>query len=226
MNTVAIVPSAGQGVRFNSKVAKPLYLLNLKPIIVHTLLALQNSSFINQIILVINKSEEDLIKREIEKESLHKISAIVQGADTRYGSVKNGLTAISEKCDLVLIHDGVRPFIDEELIGRCVIEAERSGAAIAAVPVKSTIKEVSPDHEVRLTLRRNLLWEVQTPQVFRYDLILKAYKLEPKGEVTDDASLLERLGMRVKIVSGSYYNIKITTPEDLVFAQAILEKQR
>lgn len=223
MNTVAIVPSAGLGVRFGSQIAKPFYLLGGKPIIVHTLLALQNSAFIKEIILVINKSDEELINRDIEKEKLRKISAIVQGADTRFGSVKNGIEAIKERADFVLIHDGVRPFINDDLIGRCVLEAQESGAAIAAVPAKATIKEINPSHEVMRTLKRNLLWEIQTPQVFKYDLIAKAYKQKPRGAITDDAYLVELMGHRIKIVSGSYYNIKITTPEDLVFAEAVLK---
>jgi len=223
MNTVAIVPSAGLGVRFGSNVAKPFYLLGGKSIIVHTLIALQNSSFVNSIILVINKSEEELIFREIEKENLRKISSIIQGGKTRYESVKNGIEALHENTDLVLVHDGVRPFIDDELIGRCVLEAEKSGAVIAGVPAKATIKEISPTHEVVATLKRNRLWEVQTPQVFRYNVIKKAYKTKPHGEITDDSSLVERLGVRVQVVPGSNYNIKITTPKDLVFAEAVLK---
>lgn len=222
MNTVAIVPSAGLGVRFGSKIAKPFYLIAGKPILIHTLLALEKSSFISKIILVINKTEEDVLNRELEKENFAKIAAVVEGADTRYGSVKNGIQAIKGSFDFVLIHDGVRPFIDDDLIGRCVLEAEKSGSGVAAVPLKSTIKKISPNFEVSTTLKRNLIWEIQTPQVFKFDLISRAYKAKPRGEVTDDASLVERLGVRVKIVTGSYYNIKITTPEDLVFADAIM----
>lgn len=222
MKTVAIVPSAGLGVRFGSNVAKPFYLLGGKSILVHTLSALQNSSFIDSIILVINLSEESLIQREVEKENIRKITSIVQGGKTRFDSVKRGIEAIKRNYDLVLVHDGVRPFINDEIIGKCCIEAENVGAAVAAVPAKATIKEINPGHEVVRTLKRKRLWEIQTPQVFRYSLLKKAYSTKLKGEITDDASLVERLGVKVKVVTGSYYNIKITTPEDLVFAEAVL----
>lgn len=160
--------------------------------------------------------------RELEKNKISKLAQIVAGGETRFDSVKNGIFAIKENFDFILIHDGVRPFIDDEIIGRCVLEAESSGATVAAVPVKATIKEINPAHEVCATLKRNLLWEIQTPQVFRSELIKKAYQVKPAREVTDDASLVEHLGVKVKVVSGSYYNIKITTPEDLVFAEAVL----
>ena len=116
---------------------------------------------------------------------------------------------------------GNTTFIDDDIIGRCILEAKESGAAIAAVPAKATIKEVDPAHNVRVTLKRNLLWEIQTPQVFRKDLILKAYDKFGDIDVTDDAMLVERLGAKVSVVRGTYNNIKITTPEDLVIAQAI-----
>lgn len=123
---------------------------------------------------------------------------------------------------MVLIHDAVRPFIDSDMISRVILEAARSGAAVAGMPLKSAIKEIDKSSRVVRTLNRRRLCEIQTPQVFRRELIIEAYGKFPNAAAVDDAALVERLGKRVSVVSGSYFNIKITTPEDLVFAKAIL----
>jgi len=140
--------------------------------------------------------------------------------------VYNGLKKISADTDWVLIHDSARPFIDRKSITKVISTAKKTGAAILAVPVKATIKSIKATGFVNTTLERSNLWEIQTPQVFKKELILEAYKKYSKIKVTDDASLVERLGKKVKIVLGSQENIKITTKEDLVLAQAIAGRKR
>jgi len=231
MYVAAIVLAAGKGYRLQSKIPKPLVEINSKPIIVYSLNILSRHPKIKEIILVANpKNLKDTISK-IRQYRIKKIKHVVLGGRMRQDSVINGLRAISPKTDLVLIHDGVRPFINKEMVSEVIREAEISGAAIAGVPVKATIKMVTyrKSHianriEVKKTLNREDLWEIQTPQVFRKDLILKAYKKFGNLSVTDDSMLMEKLGAKVSIVLGSYNNIKITTPEDLILAEAIAKK--
>ncbi len=140
------------------------------------------------------------------------------------GSLANGLAFVSKNAELVLIHDAARPLIDERSLSSCIKEAKRCNAATLGVPVKATVKKVK-GAVVKDTLDRSELWEIQTPQVFRRDLILKAYKKYRSTEATDDAMLVEKLGVGVHITLGSYNNIKITTPEDLIIAEALLKEK-
>jgi 2-C-methyl-D-erythritol 4-phosphate cytidylyltransferase len=187
---------------------------------------------VRDIILVVNAGNSRSIISKIRQYRITKIRRIVEGGRRRQDSVYNALRVMDNRTDLVLIHDGVRPFIDKETVSSVIKEAQDSGAAVMGVPVKATIKSVarSPVQPfarslfVKQTLNRENLWEIQTPQVFRKDLILKAYKRFGRGEVTDDASLVEKSGAKVKIVKGSYANIKITTPEDLILAKAMAKK--
>jgi 2-C-methyl-D-erythritol 4-phosphate cytidylyltransferase len=225
MKVVAIVASAGLGRRLNKKIAKPLVILNGKPILIHTLKNLSKSSIIEEIIIAVDKNYLEIFKKKIKQFGLSKVKKIVAGGKTRGQSVFNGLRAIDKDFDIVLIHDGARPFIKTELIKKLVSQAKKFGAAILAVPAKATIKRIDPKKlEVVATLNRNILWEVQTPQAFKKDLILSAFKKLNTLNLTDDAALVERLGKKVKVVLGSYDNIKITTPEDLVFAEGIAKK--
>ncbi|MDP2939590.1 MAG: 2-C-methyl-D-erythritol 4-phosphate cytidylyltransferase [Candidatus Omnitrophota bacterium] len=224
MKVTAIVPSAGLGERLNKKIAKPLVLLNRKPIVIHTLENLSKSKLINEIILVVSRNYIDAFRKNIKHFGLKKVKNIILGGVTRSQSVANGLKAISEDTDFVLIHDAVRPFISQKSISEVVKSAKKFGAAILAVPAKATIKKVDLNKsEVVETLNRDVLCEVMTPQVFRKDLILSGYNRLRKFSFTDDAVLLERLGYRVKVVMGSYTNIKITTPEDLIVAEGIVK---
>jgi 2-C-methyl-D-erythritol 4-phosphate cytidylyltransferase len=145
---------------------------------------------------------------------------IVDGGKRRQDSVLNCLKALDPACDMVLVHDSARPFIDHELVSRVIEGVSASGACICGVPVKGTVKRVAGLY-VDETIDRSTLWEIQTPQGFTKDVILKAYERYGDADVTDDASLVERLGVRVKVVPGSYWNIKVTTPEDIVLGQAI-----
>lgn len=209
------------------KTDKPYIILGDKPILAHTLIALNGSSFISEIIIIVNPKYIRYCPDKIVKRyGLNKVRNVVEGGKTRLLSVYNGLKEVSSDSDLVLIHDGVRPFIDSKIISRVIKEASMSGAAVTAVPERSTVKEVLKDRVIHSTLKRELLWEVQTPQVFRRKLILSAYERAKKSgiDATDDAALVEPMGEKVKVVMGSYNNIKITTPEDIIIAKAILER--
>jgi 2-C-methyl-D-erythritol 4-phosphate cytidylyltransferase len=219
----AVVPAAGYGLRLGKSIPKPLVSLNNKPIFIHTLSILSHHPDIKEIILVVSADTLDLTKRYLRKYRIKKIKQLVIGGRRRRDSVQNGLRCVSDEANMVLIHDAVRPFIELNMISRVIKEAAKSKAAILGVPVKSTIKEVAARSRVRRTWKRERFYEIQTPQVFKKDLIIKAYRKFPNVSAADDASLVERLGSKVVVVLGSYFNIKITTPEDLVFARAILK---
>jgi len=225
----AIVLAAGRGLRFKSKITKPLIEIKSSPIIIYCLEIFSRHPYIKDIIVVANSKNLKSIINKIDQYRIGKIRDIVLGGKRRQDSVAKGLKAVDSRTDLVLVHDAARPFIDKEIVSALIKEAKKSGAAIAGVPVKVTVKEATKPQShkatsgaiVKRTLNRNSLWEVQTPQVFKKELILKAYKKFGKREVTDDASLVERLGAKVKIIRGPHYNIKITTPSDLILAEAI-----
>jgi len=219
----AIVPAAGLGLRLNKSLPKPLVKLNKKPIFIHTIGILSLHPEIKEIILVMSERFLDLTKRYFKRYRIKKIKALVIGGSTRSQSVKEGLKLVSDNADLVLVHDAVRPFIDLDMLSRVIKKANDSGAAVLGVPIKSTVKEINKRFKVIKTLNRQRLYEIQTPQVFQKDLIINAYKSFPNIAAVDDASLVERLGRKVVVVFGSYFNIKITTPEDLVFAHSILK---
>ncbi len=224
MFTSAIVAAAGLGVRLKCSVPKPLVRLNKKPIFIYTLNALARHPDIKEIILVVSSKSLDSTKRYLKKYRIKKIKELVIGGKQRCDSIRNGLSRISPQAELVLIHDAVRPFIEKCLISRLIRTAKRTGAAIPGLPVKPTIKEVNAKGRVVGTLKRERLYEIQTPQVFKSKLISAAYKKFPRIAAVDDACLVEKLKAKVAVVPGSYFNLKITTPEDLVFAQAILNK--
>ncbi len=228
MYVTAIVVAAGEGLRFNSRLPKLLNKINSVKIITYCLRALDTHPLIKDIVVVANSRNEESIRNEIRKYHFRKINKIVKGGKARQDSVAKGLEVIDNRTDLILIHDGARPFIDKDMISAAIKEAKRFGASCLGVQVKATIKSVKvlkcqgvKESMVEETLDRSKLWEAQTPQVFKKELILKAYS-KADIKVTDDASLVERLGVPVKMVMGSYFNIKITTSEDLIIARAIL----
>jgi 2-C-methyl-D-erythritol 4-phosphate cytidylyltransferase len=224
MRVCAIALAAGFGLRFKSKIPKILAEINSKPILIHSLLTLSRHPFIQEIIVVVNSKNSKSIIGKIRQYRIGRVSRIVEGGKRRQDSVLNGLKALSSRANLVLIHDAVRPFIDKNTISAVIEEAKNCGAAIVGVPVKATIKEVAGKIIVKKTLDRNNLWEIQTPQVFKKEIILKAYEKFGDIDVTDDSALVEKLGKKVSVVLGSYNNIKITTPEDLVIAEAIVKR--
>jgi 2-C-methyl-D-erythritol 4-phosphate cytidylyltransferase len=175
-------------------------------------------------------SEEDMdysMKEIIEKYLYRKISQVVPGGKRRQDSVKNGIDALSKDTEVVVIHDGVRPFVTRAMIEESIHSAIRFGAVVIAMPVKETVKIAHPDGTVLKTLDRESLWQIQTPQTFQAHLIKTAYyKAAEEGFIgTDDASLVERLGAKVHILPGSYMNIKITTTEDLMLGHLFLDKK-
>lgn len=232
MYVSAIVLAAGESQRFGGKKQKLFINIRREPAIIYSLKALQDHPYIREIILVAHEQNIERLEAIGKKYRIKKIRSVLLGGRLRQDSVSNGLKAIAAKTDLVMIHDGARPFVDRELLFRVICSAARYGAAIAAVPVKATIKEavlsgVTGQHQVlvKKTIKREGLWETQTPQVFRKNLIVKAYHRFGKQEVTDDAALVEKTGAKVRIVMGSYFNIKITTPEDMIAAKAIAKNR-
>ena len=199
-------------------------LLGGKPILEHTVGVFERSSLIDSIIVVVAPDEVPEWEQHLKRREYAKVNAIVAGGETRQQSVYRGLRQAAD-ADLVVVHDGVRPLVSPRLIEACVEAAYHRGAAIAAVPVKDTIKVADLDGKVRDTLDRRQLWAVQTPQVFRRDWLQAAHDqaLADGTEATDDAALVERLGYPVYLVQGDYRNLKITTPEDLTIAEAFLK---
>ena len=219
---VAVIAAAGRSQRMGGG-DKLFTLLGGKPVLVRTVNVFQVCPLVSEVVIVLAPDKLDLGRGLAEKEGWSKVSAVCAGGLRRYDSVAAGLKRI-EECDWVIVHDGARPLVTEELISRGLTEAKETGAAVAAVPVSDTIKIAGKGLLVRRTPRRQNLWAVQTPQVFRFDIVRQAYR-EIKGEVTDDASLVEKLGYRVKLYSGSYRNIKLTTPTDLVLLRALWRKR-
>jgi len=218
----ALVAAGGLGVRMKLDIAKPLLLVRNKPVVIYTLEVLEAHPLIDEIVLVFNKDGLDDAKEAVKRYNISKVARVVAGGATRKDSVASGLGAVDSATRLVVIHDGVRPFVDECAITRVIEAAENSGAAVLGVPVKSTIKHVDKNLDIELTLKRDSLWEIQTPQVFDRELIQAAYARSGGDFVSDDASLVELMGKKVRVVTGSYFNIKITTQEDLAFAEAIV----
>ena len=221
-----IIPAAGQGKRMGAGKNKLLLTLNNIPIFVHTLRVFENDEKCDGIILVISPNDEESFKGLISNYQIRKVTAIVHGGKERQNSVYNGLKTV-QSSGVILVHDGARPFIDIDTIHTLVEAAEHDGAAVVAVPVKDTIKRVE-NHEVIETVERSSLWAIQTPQAFRVPLLMEAHRWAEKNGYmgTDDASLVEKINKPVKIVQGSYDNIKLTTAEDLYFAEAIMEKRK
>ena len=229
MKTQAIIPAAGMGVRLKSSVIKPLILLAGKPILIYSLEILQSCSLVESIILVGPKNHLADFRKMIQRYRLNKVKAIIAGGATRAESVRNGLACLDEDTELVLIHDGVRPLVTKKIVEAAVRLAQRHSAVVAAVPVKPTIKKINPKTLcVEETLDRNILWEAQTPQIFRRDLLEKAHAKpnSHRGSPTDDAMMVEALGIRVRVLPGDEANIKITTPEDLTMAAALLKARK
>jgi 2-C-methyl-D-erythritol 4-phosphate cytidylyltransferase len=220
----AVVVAAGRGSRMNMDINKQYVDVCGKPVIARTLQAFEDCRLIDEIVLVVNENDIFSCKQGIvDRFRFNKVTQIVSGGDIRQESVFKGLREVSAACGIVLIHDGARPFVDEEIIKRNIHAVEEFGAACTAVPVKDTIKASDPEGFISETFDRSILWSVQTPQSFRYELILNAHKraLEEQFTGTDDSTLAERIGYKVRLVMGSYDNIKITTREDLAVAEAI-----
>ena len=211
------------------KTGKQYLPLGGKPILAHTLLAFQECPSIEEIVLAVREEEIDYCRLAIVKKfGLRKVKEIVSGGERRQDSVYNALKKVRKDCHIILVHDSVRPFVTGETIRRTIQEAGVHKAVATAIPVTDTIKEGNGQGFVEKTLHRERLWSIQTPQGFESNLIKEAYSraYEENFQGTDDASLVERMGHPVKVIEGSHENIKITTPEDLIIAEAILREMR
>ena len=215
----AVILAAGKGVRLGSKVSKPLIRVGGTEVLMYSLRVLHAHSQVKEIVVVVNEGNFEAIKKLLARYS--KVRAIVLGGKQRQDSVRLGLAVVGEKADFVLVHDAARPFINKNLLSALIRKAVEVGGAILAVPVKATIKKVMRTY-IEETIPRDLLWEAQTPQVFRKSWLLEAYARFRNRKVTDDAALIELLGNRVAVVMGSYGNIKITTPEDFLIARSLV----
>ncbi|MFQ5903208.1 MAG: 2-C-methyl-D-erythritol 4-phosphate cytidylyltransferase [Candidatus Binatia bacterium] len=230
MRVNALVVAAGGGKRIGSDISKPFLPVGNRPLILHTLSRFAESQTVRKVVLLTAGKEvsrcRDLIRSDSQLSSLECV--LWSGGPRRQDSVSLGLAQLDADCEVVVIHDGVRPFVSSRLIDRCVEVAFREGAVVVGVPVRDTIKVISADRHVRETPMRDSLWEIQTPQVFRIEIIREAYhRAAQQGtEATDDAMLVERLGKSVTLLEGHTTNIKITVPEDLLFAEALLREGR
>lgn len=226
MNGVVIV-AAGTGSRMKMGINKQFIKLEEKEIIAYTIEKFYNNSNIEDIVVVVKEDESEFFKKEILDKYNFKNIKIAYGGKERQDSVYNGLKSLDKKCDIVLIHDGARPFVSDKIIDNCIEEVKEHKAIVVGVPVKDTIKVIDNDKNIVDTPNRSVLWAVQTPQTFDYNILLDAYKDAFKSGFygTDDAMLVERIGYKVKMVEGSYNNIKITTKEDLSVGSQILKIQ-
>ena len=217
----AVIVGAGSSQRLGAdKVFLPLA---GKPLLAWSVDVCQNCELLSQIVIVLNESNLDSGRNLVAERGWSKVVGVCLGGERRQDSLRQGLKEL-KRCDWVVIHDGARPFLTLDLIRDGLEAARGTGATTAAVPVKDTIKVGDDNEMVRETLHRQRLWAVQTPQVFRFDIITRAHG-QVTDEVTDDATLAERLGYEVKLYMGSYHNIKITTPDDLALAEIVVKER-
>ena len=224
MKSTAIITAAGYGRRMGGQKKKQFLLLGGAPILAHTLEKFQNSNLITDIILITPNEDIEFCKKEfLLKYNFTKIKKIVSGGEKRQDSVSNGLKKISHDTEIIVIHDGVRPFISARLLETAIKEAIKRGAAVAAIPVKDTLKKISASGKLGNGLNRDSIWRIQTPQVFKKEILIHAFEKARQDDFygTDESSLVTRIGKSVHIVKGSELNIKITTPEDIILGESI-----
>ena len=220
-----LIPAAGKGHRMAHSVKKPYLKLAEKPILTHTIQRFEQNTAVDAIFVIVDEADFSECRTTVlEPYPFTKVQELVAGGETRQMSVYNGVRALAEDVEFIIVHDGVRPFVTDEMIFECLTAADEYGAAVAAVPVKDTIKVADEDCFITQTPERERLWAVQTPQVFRKSLLKEAHELAQVRQITgtDDAVLVEQLGFPVKLVMGSYANLKITTPVDLQVAEVLL----
>jgi 2-C-methyl-D-erythritol 4-phosphate cytidylyltransferase len=217
----AVIAAAGESRRMG-RVDKVFAPLGGKPILARVIDTFQKCKLIDQIVVVVNAKNIEKCCQLVAEGRWHKVSDVCAGGKRRQDSVAAGLKRLND-CQWVVIHDGARPLVTKELIEGGLKAAQETGAAVVAIPVTDTIKIANDDRIVHQTPPRQNLWAVQTPQVFKLKIIARAYE-QMGGEVTDDASLVEGLGYKVKLYMGSYDNIKITSPHDLALAEVLLKK--
>jgi 2-C-methyl-D-erythritol 4-phosphate cytidylyltransferase len=228
MRVNAVIVAAGDGRRMNSATPKVLLSLKGRPLILYTLERFVAAQTVGRVILVVPEKEmarcDALIRAERGLNALHYI--LQPGGARRQDSVSQGLARLDRDCEVVVIHDGAHPFVSPLLVDRCAEAARKEGAAVVGLPARDTIKMVSTERVVYKTLARECIWQIQTPQAFRTELIRAAYERaeQEHTEATDDAMLVELLGKTVVVLEGDPLNIKITVPEDLPFAEVLIQK--
>jgi 2-C-methyl-D-erythritol 4-phosphate cytidylyltransferase len=228
MRVTAIIVGAGEGKRMGGPVPKSFLTIAGRPLVLRVLDRFFSARSIEKVILVVAAKEMQRSQALMQGDFhlSHRAWTLQTGGATRQESVRRGLEKLDPDCEIVVIHDAARPLVSASLIDRCVDEACRVDAVVVGAPVRNTIKVVSEDHWVQATPARNSLWEIQTPQVFRKELIVEAHDraLRQALDVTDDAALVEHMGKPVLVVPGETTNIKITTPEDILLAEALLRE--
>ncbi|NLP27240.1 MAG: 2-C-methyl-D-erythritol 4-phosphate cytidylyltransferase [Clostridia bacterium] len=225
-NNVALIVAAGKGKRMGSEISKQFLSLKGKPLLYYTIKAFSQCTKIDSIVLVLSKEAIDFTRKEIvERYDFKKVSSLVEGGKERQESVYNGLKAIGN-CNIVAIHDGARPFVTTDIIETGISYAESFGASACGVKTKDTIKVVNEEGFSVTTPDRNTLMAVQTPQCFKYELIRQCHEKAALEEylATDDTMIVEKYGQRVYLYEGDYKNIKVTTPEDMLLGERILDK--
>jgi len=225
MKTTAIIPAAGSGKRMGKP--KMFLMLGSLPVLAHTLRSFDNAETIDEVIISAREQDILLIWDMISEFGIKKVSKIINGGSTRTESVAKALTEASDDTEIIAVHDGARPLITSQLIDFAVGEAKKLNAVTLGVPVKDTIKRTAANNVITETLERESLYHIQTPQVFRSDILRDAYeRAENIGiDATDDCGLVEQLGVPVHIIEGDYQNIKITTLEDLTIGESLLWKK-
>jgi len=224
-NLRAVIAAAGTGSRMKSKINKQYLLLNNRPVLSYSVDVFERCDLVDEIIIVAHPNETEYCKREIvQKMGYHKVRKVIPGGKERQDSVWAGLIELADDTDFVAVHDGARPLLTLDLINQLLKEAQKWGAAIPGIFARDTLKMVDRDGFVANTLDRSIVAFIQTPQVFRYKELFMAYQKarEENFYSTDDSALFEKYIGRVKVVPGNYNNLKITTKEDLIIAQALL----
>ena len=227
MHTHAIIVSAGKGVRMNRSTPKQYLLLQGRPVLCHTIIAFDSCPEVDNIILVVPENDIQFCREQLLSElNLKTPVNVIAGGKRRQDSVFNGILSIDDRGGIVVIHDSVRPLVSSDMISRCIRKARTSGACILGVPLRDTLKAVDGNSVIKKTIPRESLWLAQTPQAFHYHLIRDAHEAAAKQgiEATDDAALLEWMGLPVSILGSTVDNLKITTNEDLVLANIILSQ--
>lgn len=226
MKVTALIPSAGLGKRMGVDRPKQFLTINSHPVLLYTLCVFESTPEIDDIYLIIHKGKEGYYEKIIEGYHLKKVLKIVFGGKTRQESVYNGLKEVDSETDIIVVHDAVRPFVTGDMIRRSIKVASHFDGAVVALPVKDTPKYIAEKDTIERSINRSNMWLAQTPQTFRSEIIKEAYHKAYLDNFlgTDDSSLVERLGYKVKVIEGSYANIKITTPEDLLIVQMMIDK--
>jgi 2-C-methyl-D-erythritol 4-phosphate cytidylyltransferase len=225
MKISVIIAAAGVGKRMGGQ--KQFIELSGVPIAIRSCMVFGALDLVEEIILVTHPDNIGAAQKLVKEYKLEKVKKVIGGGEERQDSVYKGLQEVSKDCEYVMVHDGARPLVSGEIVANVVAELKSSEAVVVGVPVPDTIKEIKQDSVISKTLDRKYIWSAQTPQAFKFSLITKAYeKAKADGlKATDDSFLVERFGKKVKMIAGSYDNIKITTPNDLVIAESIIRRR-